>query len=101
MDFELELIIARTSLHTVRARIKNGIDAIREKNPHRTDYLVPMEKSEKALLHTWMVYDVLEKEYRATRQRCRDLEYHLLLLQQENAALKKENEQIKNFLIKE
>jgi hypothetical protein len=101
MDFELELIIARTSIHTVRARIKNGIDSIKEKNPHRTDLLIPMGKSEKALLHTFYIYDVLEKEWRVTRQRCRDLEYRLLLLQQENEALKKENDHIKNFLTKE
>lgn len=90
MDFDLELLIARTTILTTRQRIINSIEDIEKKAPNRLDYLEPMRNSEKRLLHAHFVYDTLDKEFRAARQRAADLEYKLLILYQEHKKLKQD-----------
>lgn len=90
MDFDLELLIARTSILTTRQRIINSIEDIEKKAPHRIDYLEPMKNSEKRLLHAHFIFDALDKEFRAARQRASDLEYKLLILYQEHKKLKED-----------
>jgi hypothetical protein len=90
MDFDLELLIARTSILTTRQRIINSIQDIERKAPDRLDYLTPMRNSEERLLHAHFVFDALDKEFRAARQRAADLEYKLLVLYQEHKKLKQD-----------
>jgi len=90
MEFDLELLIARQTILTTKARIENSISDIEKKSPHRTDYLIPMRNSAERLLHAHFVFDTLDKEYRVARQRNADLQYKLLILWQEHEKLKKD-----------
>ena len=90
MDFDLELLIARQTILTTKARIEISIGEIEQKAPNRTDYLVPMRNSAERLLHAHFVFDTLEKEFRVARQRNADLQYKLLILWQEHEKLKKD-----------
>jgi hypothetical protein len=90
MDFELELLIARTTILNTRERIKNSLYEIEKTAPDRIEYINPMKNTIERLLHAHFVYDNLEKEFRIARQRASNLEYKLLILWQENEKLKKE-----------
>jgi chaperonin cofactor prefoldin len=101
MDFELQILIARSTVVTTRARIEITLDEIKKVAPDNKKYIVPMSKTVEDLFHAYQVYDVLEKEWRAARQRNADLEYKFLTLRLENEELKKEVASLKQMFLSE
>ena len=65
---ELELLSSRINLNHTCIKLQVSIDEIKAKNPHRTDLINSMEQSLYEIKKAMVVYDTLEKEFRAARQ---------------------------------
>ena len=71
---EFELLSSRINLNHTCIKLQVSIDEIKAKNPHRTDLINSMEQSLYEIKKAMVVYDTLEKEFRAARQMNFDLE---------------------------
>jgi hypothetical protein len=65
---ELELLISRINLNHTCLKLEVSIDDIKTKHPNRTDLISSMEQSLHEIKKAMIVYQTLEKEFRATRQ---------------------------------
>ena len=65
---ELELLSSRINLNHTCLKLKVSIEDIKTKHPNRTDLLSSMEQSLHEIKKAMLVYDTLEKEFRAARQ---------------------------------
>lgn len=65
---EFELLSSRINLNHTCIKLQVSIDEIKAKNPHRTDLINSMEQSLYEIKKAMVVYDTLEKEFRAARQ---------------------------------
>lgn len=86
---ELELLSSRINLNHTCLKLQVSIEEIKTKHPNRTDLLNSMEQSLHELKKAMVVYERLEKEFRATRQINFDLQHINLELKQEVKDLKK------------
>ena len=65
---ELELLSSRINLNHTCLKLQVSIDDIKTKHPNRTDLLSSMEQSLHEIKKAMVVYERLEKEFRASRQ---------------------------------
>ena len=65
---ELELLSSRINLNHTCLKLQISIEDIKTKHPNRTDLLSSMEQSLHEIKKAMLVYDTLEKEFRAARQ---------------------------------
>ena len=65
---ELELLSSRINLNHTCLKIQVSIEDIKTKHPNRTDLLSSMEQSLHEIKKSMLVYETLEKEFRAARQ---------------------------------
>jgi mannose/fructose/N-acetylgalactosamine-specific phosphotransferase system component IIB len=65
---ELELLSSRINLNHICLKMQVSIDEIKTKHPNRTDLITSMEQSLYEIKKAMVVYQTLEKEFRATRQ---------------------------------
>ena len=65
---ELELLSSRINLNHTCLKLQVSIEDIKTKHPNRTDLITSMEQSLHEIKKAMLVYDTLEKEFRATRQ---------------------------------
>jgi len=65
---ELELLSSRINLNHTCLKLKVSIKDIKTKHPNRTDLISSMEQSLHEIKKAMLVYQTLEKEFRATRQ---------------------------------
>jgi len=86
---ELELLSSRINLNHTCLKLQVSIDEIKAKNPNRTDLITSMEQSLYEIKKAMVVYQTLEKEFRATRQINFDLQHLNLELKQDVKDLKK------------
>ena len=86
---ELELLSSRINLNHTCLKLKISIEDIKTKHPNRTDLITSMEQSLHEIKKAMVVYEQLEKEFRATRQINFDLQHINLELKQEVKDLKK------------
>ena len=86
---ELELFISRINLNHTCLKLKVSIEDIKTKHPNRIDLINSMEQSLYEIKKAILVYDHLEKEFRATKQINFDLQHINLELKQEVKDLKK------------
>ena len=86
---ELELLSSRINLNHTCLKLEISIEDIKTKNPNRTDLISSMEQSLHEIKKAMVVYEQLEKEFRATRQINFDLQHINLELKQEVKDLKK------------
>ena len=89
---ELELLSSRINLNHTCLKLQVSIDEIKTKHPNRTDLINSMEQSLHEIKKAMVVYQTLEKEFRATRQINFDLQHINLEQVQEIQNLKRQNE---------
>jgi len=65
---ELELLSSRINLNHTCLKLQVSIEDIKTKHPNRTDLITSMEQSLHEIKKAMVVYQTLEKEFRATRQ---------------------------------
>ena len=65
---ELELLSSRINLNHTCLKLQISIEDIKTKHPTRTDLLNSMEQSLHEIKKAMVVYERLEKEFRASRQ---------------------------------
>jgi mannose/fructose/N-acetylgalactosamine-specific phosphotransferase system component IIB len=65
---ELDLLSSRINLNHTCLKLQVSIDEIKTKHPNRTDLISSMEQSLYEIKKAMLVYQTLEKEFRATRQ---------------------------------
>ena len=65
---ELELLSSRINLNHTCLKLQVSIDDIKTKHPNRTDLINSMEQSLHEIKKAMLVYETLEKEFRAARQ---------------------------------
>jgi len=65
---ELELLSSRINLNHTCLKLQVSIEDIKTKHPNRTDLLSSMEQSLHEIKKAMVVYERLEKEFRASRQ---------------------------------
>ena len=65
---ELELLSSRINLNHTCLKLQVSIEDIKTKHPNRTDLINSMEQSLHEIKKAMLVYDTLEKEFRAARQ---------------------------------
>jgi mannose/fructose/N-acetylgalactosamine-specific phosphotransferase system component IIB len=65
---ELDLLSSRINLNHTCLKLKISIKDIKTKHPNRTDLISSMEQSLYEIKKAMVVYQTLEKEFRATRQ---------------------------------
>ena len=65
---ELELLSSRINLNHTCLKIQVSIEDIKTKHPNRTDLITSMEQSLHEIKKAMVVYERLEKEFRAARQ---------------------------------
>jgi hypothetical protein len=65
---ELELLSSRINLNHTCLKLQVSIEDIKTKHPNRTDLISSMEQSLHEIKKAMVVYQTLEKEFRATRQ---------------------------------
>ena len=65
---ELELLSSRINLNHTCLKLQVSIDEIKTKHPNRIDLISSMEQSLHEIKKAMVVYQTLEKEFRATRQ---------------------------------
>lgn len=86
---EFELLSSRINLNHTCLKLQVSIEDIKTKRPNRIDLITSMEQSLHELKKAMVVYERLEKEFRATRQINFDLQHINLELKQEVKDLKK------------
>ena len=86
---ELDLLSSRINLNHTCLKLQVSIEDIKTKHPNRTDLLSSMEQSLHEIKKAIVVYERLEKEFRASRQMNFDLQHINLELKQEVKDLKK------------
>ena len=89
---ELELLSSRINLNHTCLKLQVSIDEIKTKHPNRTDLITSMEQSLHEIKKAMVVYQTLEKEFRATRQINFDLQHINLEQMQEIQNLKRQIE---------
>jgi hypothetical protein len=89
---ELELLSSRINLNHTCLKLQVSIDEIKTKHPNRTDLITSMEQSLHEIKKAMVVYQTLEKEFRATRQINFDLQHINLEQIQEIQNFKRQNE---------
>ena len=72
---ELELLSSRINLNHTCLKLQVSIEDIKTKHPNRTDLISSMEQSLHEIKKAMVVYQTLEKEFRATRQINFDLQH--------------------------
>jgi len=65
---ELDLLSSRINLNHTCLKLEISIEDIKTKHPNRTDLISSMEQSLYEIKKAMLVYQTLEKEFRATRQ---------------------------------
>ena len=65
---ELELLSSRINLNHTCLKLQVSIEDIKNKHPNRTDLITSMQQSLIEITQAILVYDTLEKEFRAARQ---------------------------------
>ena len=65
---ELDLLSSRINLNHTCLKLQVSIEDIKTKHPNRTDLITSMEQSLHEIKKAMVVYDTLEKEFRAARQ---------------------------------
>jgi hypothetical protein len=65
---ELELLSSRINLNHTCLKLQISIEDIKTKHPKRTDLITSMEQSLHEIKEAMVVYECLEKEFRAARQ---------------------------------
>ena len=65
---ELELLSSRINLNHTCLKLQISIEDIKTKHPNRTDLINSMEQSLHEIKKAMLVYQTLEKEFRAARQ---------------------------------
>ena len=86
---ELELLSSRINLNYTCLKLKVSIEDIKNKHPNRTDLITSMQQSLIEITQAILVYQTLEKEFRAARQINFDLQHLNLELKQDVKDLKK------------
>ena len=89
---ELDLLSSRINLNHICIKLQVSIDDIKTKHPNRTDLITSMEQSLHEIKKAMVVYDTLEKEFRAARQMNFNLERLNLEQKQEIQNLKRQIE---------
>jgi hypothetical protein len=89
---ELDLLSSRINLNHTCLKLQVSIEDIKTKHPNRTDLISSMEQSLHEIKKAMVVYEQLEKEFRATRQINFDLQHINLEQIQEIQNLKRQNE---------
>jgi predicted RNase H-like nuclease (RuvC/YqgF family) len=89
---ELELLSSRINLNHTCLKLQVSIEDIKTKHPNRTDLISSMEQSLHEIKKAMVVYQTLEKEFRATRQINFDLQHINLEQKQEIQNLKRQIE---------
>ena len=65
---ELDLLSSRINLNHTCLKLQVSIEDIKTKHPNRTDLISSMEQSLHEIKKAMVVYETLEKEFRAARQ---------------------------------
>ena len=86
---ELDLLSSRINLNHTCLKLEISLYEIKTNHPKRTDLITSMQSSLKDIRRAMLVYDTLEKEFRAARQMNFNLEHINLELKQEVKDLKK------------
>ena len=86
---ELDLLSSRINLNHTCLKLEISLYEIKTNHPKRTDLITSMQSSLKDIRRAMLVYDTLEKEFRAARQMNFNLERLNLELKQEVKDLKK------------
>ena len=89
---ELDLLSSRINLNHTCLKLQISIEDIKTKHPNRTDLLSSMEQSLHEIKKAMVVYDTLEKEFRAARQMNFNLERLNLEQKQEIQNFKRQDE---------
>ena len=89
---ELELLSSRINLNHTCLKLQVSIDEIKTKHSNRTDLITSMEQSLHDIKKAMVVYQTLEKEFRATRQINFDLQHINLEQMQEIQNFKRQIE---------
>ena len=89
---ELDLLSSRINLNHTCLKLKVSIEDIKNKHPNRTDLITSMQQSLIEITQAILVYQTLEKEFRATRQMNFNLERLNLEQKQEIQNLKRQIE---------
>ncbi len=89
---ELDLLSSRINLNHTCLKLQVSIEDIKTKHPNRTDLITSMEQSLHEIKKAMVVYQTLEKEFRATRQINFNLERLNLEQKQEIQNLKRQIE---------
>ena len=89
---ELELLSSRINLNHTCIKLQVSIEDIKTKHPNRTDLITSMEQSLHEIKKAMVVYQTLEKEFRATRQIIFDLQHINLEQMQEIQNFKRQIE---------
>jgi len=89
---ELELLSSRINLNHTCLKLQVSIEDIKTKHPNRTDLISSMEQSLYEIKKAMVVYQTLEKEFRATRQINFDLQHINLEQMQEIQNFKRQIE---------
>jgi mannose/fructose/N-acetylgalactosamine-specific phosphotransferase system component IIB len=89
---ELDLLSSRINLNHTCLKLQVSIDEIKTKHPNRTDLISSMEQSLYEIKKAMVVYQTLEKEFRATRQINFDLQHINLEQMQEIQNFKRQIE---------
>lgn len=89
---EFELLSSRINLNHTCLKLQVSIEDIKTKHPNRIDLITSMEQSLHELKKAMVVYERLEKEFRATRQINLDLQHINLELKQEVVNFKRQIE---------
>ena len=89
---ELDLLSSRINLNHTCLKLAVSIEDIKNKHPNRTDLITSMQQSLIEITRAILVYDALEKEFRAARQMNFNLERLNLEQKQEIQNFKRQDE---------
>jgi vacuolar-type H+-ATPase subunit I/STV1 len=89
---ELDLLSSRINLNHTCIKLEISLYEIKTNHPKRTDLITSMQSSLKDIRRAMLVYDTLEKEFRAARQSNFDFQRVNLKQAQEIKDLKKQLE---------
>ena len=65
---EMDILFTKINLRHTCIKLKVSIDDIKLKNPHRTDLINSMQQTLNEVTNSILTFELLEKEFRISRQ---------------------------------
>lgn len=90
----IDIIHAHTSFKALLHSLSNSIKELKEKSPHREDFIIPMEKHFLWMNEAHETFNEMEQELRASNRQVMAYYREIMELKHENKLLKAQNQNL-------